>query len=114
MISIYNTQEEVDEVAEPKFVWIDINRFIVYTGDDIPLPPVAEITVEELRGRFTMLEMMDFLSFARTDDTANLLLFKLQTRSTPIQKDDPSLVGGLDYLVASGKLEAVRVAVILA
>jgi hypothetical protein len=108
------TQAEADAISGPKHLWYNLGEIVVYTGEDMPSQPVSEITVEELRGRFTVPEMTDFLSFAKIDDTANLLLFKLQTRSTPIPKNDPSLVWGLNYLVTSGKLVAARVAEILA
>jgi hypothetical protein len=109
-----STQAEADAISGPKHLWYNLGEIVVYTGDDIPTQPTAsEITVEELRGRFTVPEMTDILSFARTDDNAGLLLFKLQTRTTPIPKNDPSLLWGLNYLVDSGKLAANRIVEIL-
>jgi hypothetical protein len=40
MITIYQTQEEADAIPEPKHVWFDVDKWVVYTGEDIPVNPV--------------------------------------------------------------------------
>ena len=62
MIIEFKTPAEADEVADPKHVWIDGNRVVVYTGDDIPpTPPVAEAT-------FTKSEVIGLLKSAGKSD----------------------------------------------
>jgi hypothetical protein len=107
-------QALVDAIPEPKHLWYNLNEIIVYTGDDLPTPNTEpELTVEALRNRFTTPEMLAFLALAKTDTTAELLLFKLQTRSLPIPKDDNSLLFGMGYLVQQGVLTAPRAVEIL-
>ena len=48
MIQEFKTPEEANSVPDPKHVWIDGNRTVVFTGVDIPIPPpVVERTYME-------------------------------------------------------------------
>ena len=35
-----NDWDAAEAIPEPKHVWWDIDRIVVYTGEDIPPPPV--------------------------------------------------------------------------
>lgn len=48
MIQEFKTPDEANSIPDPKHVWIDGARVVVYTGADIPPPPpVAEATFTE-------------------------------------------------------------------
>lgn len=48
MIQEFKTPDEANSISDPKHVWIDGNRTLVFTGEDIPIPPpVVEQTYTE-------------------------------------------------------------------
>ena len=69
MILEFKTPAEADETADPKHVWIDGNRVVVYTGDDIPPPPPA------MEATYTESEVVALLKSAgKTDAEAKTML----------------------------------------
>lgn len=71
MILEFKTPAEADEVADPKHVWIDGNRVVVYTGDDIPPPPPA------MEATYTESEVVALLKSAgKTDAEAKAMTVK--------------------------------------
>lgn len=69
MILEFKTPAEADEVAGPKHVWIDGNRVVVYTGDDIPPPPPA------MEATYTESEVVALLKSAgKTDAEAKAMV----------------------------------------
>lgn len=88
-------------------------------GDEDLLPPRTwaprRITAGEFRDLFTTTELIGINQLAYGGDaTAQLLLLKITTASAGIDLDSPEVAGGLDYLVAKGRLAAGRLAEILA
>lgn len=64
MIHELKTPEEAAAIPDPKHVWIDGARVVVYTGADIPPPPpVAEAT-------YTESEVVTLLKAAGKSDSA--------------------------------------------
>jgi hypothetical protein len=47
-IIIVKTQAEVDAVPDPKFIWYDISRIVIYTGADINIinPPPTQDQID--------------------------------------------------------------------
>lgn len=58
MIITVQSQTEVDGIENPKAVWYDINRIVIYTGDDINLinpPPTQEELDKQAAGQYAKL-----------------------------------------------------------
>jgi len=110
MITIVQTQSEADAIPEPKHLWYDINRIVVYTGDDVPVTPSSRIvTINEFRDKFTTTEQDAILSLAYSGDTvARRFLLKLQTTLMEVDLDHADVVGALAYLVAKSVLTNSR------
>jgi hypothetical protein len=117
MITIVNTQEEADAIQGLKYLWYDIGRIVVYTGEDIPvIPSQRVISTVDFRSRFTDAEMDAIMSLAYSgtgDVTARRILLKLQTRAD-IDLDDQRVIDGMGYWVSQGVLTQARADAILA
>lgn len=46
-IQVFTTQAQAQAVPDPKLIWHDINRWVVYTGADIPVKPQDQIDKED-------------------------------------------------------------------
>ena len=49
MIYAFKTQAEADAIQGEKFLWYDIGRIVVYTGDDIPRQSAQE-QIDQIEG----------------------------------------------------------------
>lgn len=115
MITIVYSQPEADAIPGPKHVWADMDRFVVYTGDDIHVSPISRvIPANEFRERFTDAEMDIIIAQAYGGDIiARRLLLKLQTASEGVELDSKVVQDGLAYLVIKGALTADREIIIV-
>lgn len=69
MILEFKTPAEAYAIPDPKHVWIDGNRVVVYTGADIPPPPpVAPVMIEE------SVALAAIKAAGKTDSEAKALL----------------------------------------
>ena len=109
-IQIFSTQDEADAVAGPKHVWHDVDRWVVYTGADIPAPSRV-LSIQVFRNRFTDPELAGIVASANA--SVRVLLLKLTTR-LEVDLNDPQVIGGMALLVSQGLLTAARRDAILA
>jgi hypothetical protein len=116
MIYEVNTQSEADAISGPKHVWHNLNKYIVYTGIDIPVSQNdRQIPDYAFRDRFADSEMSAFLALAFSGDiSAQKLMLKLTTASNGIPMDREDVVSGMSYLVTKGILTEQRKNEILA
>ncbi len=115
MIYKFFTQEEVDAIEEPKHVWIDEEKFWVYTEGDIPVAEVSKvIPAYVFRDKFTSVEMDAILDLAYTGDkVARVLLLKLQTANDGIDLSSQTTLDGLNYLLSKEVITSERLTEIL-
>ena len=87
---------------------------IVYTGDDVFVPPVSRIiTTEAFRDRFTPAELLAIVASA--DAQIKYALLKLSTKEQPlIDLDNAEVIATMDRLVTLSLVTAARKTAILA
>ena len=49
-IQIFQTQTQALAVADPKIIWHDVNRWVVFTGADIPVKSQEQLDKEAAKG----------------------------------------------------------------
>lgn len=97
-IYINKSYEEAQALPEPKHIWLNSSKVIVYTGSDIPSSPRAT-SPYDFRQRFTDAEMDSIISSAFSGNvTVRKLLLKLQTTDV-VDLDNTTVQTGMQYLV---------------
>jgi hypothetical protein len=69
-IQTFNTLAQAQAVADPKAIWHNINKFIVYTGTDIPTVPAP--TQDEIDAAAAK-------SYAKLNALSNMTPAQIQT-----------------------------------
>lgn len=80
--------------------WSDIGRKWNGTAfDDVPNTPSRIIRDWEFRNRFTQAQLVGIMRAAMAgDDVAAVVWLRLSTASDGVDLDDPSTVGGVQYV----------------
>lgn len=99
-------------VPDPKHVWYDMQRIVVYTGSDIPAdPPKTGIPIEEFRNSFTQAELAAIA--ASNDLLVRTAILKITTRDDRMVPINDETRAVLAHMVSIGLLADGRPAQLL-
>ena len=45
----FKTEEEAQTIDDPKYIWVDVNRFVVFTGADMPIDDSSAVDKVHMR-----------------------------------------------------------------